>query len=56
MTYAVDLLRAIYYFGKPEAAKTVLFSPFLDLTVIIGVGLIFLAIGTYLFVRNERNR
>jgi ABC-2 type transport system permease protein len=56
MTYAVDLMRSVYYFGKPEAAQTVLFNPLLDLTIVIGVSAIFLAIGTILFVRNERNR
>ncbi len=56
MTYAVDLLRSVYYWGTPEYAKVVLFSPLLDLVVVVGAGLIFLTIGTYIFVRNERNR
>ncbi|HNQ17211.1 MAG TPA: ABC transporter permease [Candidatus Woesebacteria bacterium] len=56
MTYAVDLLRSIYYFGKPEYADVVLFNPLIDLTVVIGFGLLFVCIGTFLFVRNERNR
>lgn len=56
MTYAVDLLRSIYYFGRPEYAKVVLFNPLIDMSVVLGVGLIFLLIGTYLFVKNERNR
>ena len=56
MTYAVDLLRSIYYFGKPEYADVVLFNPLIDLAVVIGFGLLFVMIGTYLFVRNERNR
>ena len=56
MTYAVDLLRSIYYFGKPEYADVVLFNPLIDLTVVIGFGLLFVMIGTFLFVRNERNR
>jgi ABC-2 type transport system permease protein len=56
MTYAVDLLRSIYYYGKPEYAKVVLFNPWLDLAVVIGFGMVFLMIGTYLFVKNERNR
>lgn len=56
MTYAVDLMRAIYYYGRPEAAKTVLYHPALDLAVVLGLSAIFLAIGTFLFVRNERNR
>lgn len=56
MTYAVDLLRAVYYFGKPEYAAVVLFNPLIDLAVVVGIGLIFLSIGTFLFVRNERNK
>lgn len=56
MTYAVDLLRSIYYAGKPEYAKVVLFSPLINIAVVVGVGLIFLSIGTYFFVKNERNR
>ncbi len=56
MTYAVDLLRSIYYFGTPEYDKVVLFNPLLNLAVVIGTGLLFLIIGTYLFVKNERNR
>jgi ABC-2 type transport system permease protein len=56
MTYAVDLLRAVYYFGKPEYAKTVLFNPALDLGVTLGLTSLFLAVGTFLFVRNERNK
>lgn len=56
MTYAVDLLRSVYYAGKPEYSKVVLFNPFLNLTIVLVFGFIFLMIGTYLFVKNERNR
>jgi len=56
MTYAVDLLRSIYYLGKPEYAQVFLFNPLVNLAVVLGAGLIFLSIGTYLFVKNERNR
>lgn len=56
MTYAVDLLRSVYYFGTPEYSKTVLFNPMINLNVVLGVGIIFLIIGTFLFVRNERNK
>jgi ABC-2 type transport system permease protein len=56
LTYAVDLVRSIYYYGKPEYSKIVLFNPVIDLTVITGMFVIFLFIGTFLFVRNERNR
>lgn len=56
MTYAVDLLRSVYYFGKPEYSKVVLHSAALNLAVCFAVGLIFLVIGTYLFVKRERDR
>ena len=56
MTYAVDLLRSIYYFGSPEYDKVVLFNPLLNITVVLGLGALFLLAGTYLFVKNERNR
>lgn len=56
MTYAVDLLRSIYYFGTPEYDKVVLFNPALNLAVVLGFGVIFLLAGTYIFVKNERNR
>lgn len=56
MTYAVDLLRSIYYWGRPEYTKVALFNPLLDLAVVLGIGIIFLGIGTFVFVKNERNR
>jgi ABC-2 type transport system permease protein len=56
MTYAVDLLRSVYYLGRPEYAKTVLFNPGINLAVCIGVGLLFLVAGTYVFVKRERDR
>lgn len=56
MTYAVDFIRSLYYLGKPEYAKVVLYNPFIDLIVIVSMFLFFLVIGTFLFVRNERNR
>ena len=56
MTYAVDLLRSIYYSGMPEYDKVVLFNPALNLAVVLGFGLFFLIAGTYIFVKNERNR
>lgn len=56
MTYAVDLLRSVYYWGTPEYSKVVLFNPLLNLSVVLGFGTVFLIIGTYIFVKNERNR
>lgn len=56
MTYAVDLLRGVYYSGKPEFSKVVLQSMYLNLTIVTILTLIFITVGTYLFVKNERNR
>lgn len=55
-TYVVDLLRAVFYQGTPTYAKVVLYNPFVDLLVAIGLSAAFFVAGTYLFVRNERNR
>jgi len=56
MTYSIDLARNIFYAGKPEAAFTVLNSPWIDLGVTIGFFLVFTIVGTYMFVRADRNR
>lgn len=56
MTYAVDLMRGVYYWGAPAYSKVVLESPFVNLLIIGVVFSVFLVSGTYFFVRNERNR
>ncbi len=56
MTYSIDLARNIFYAGKPEAAFTVLYPAWLDLAVTVGFFLVFTIVGTYLFVRSDRNR
>lgn len=56
MTYAVDLVRGVYYAGAPEFSKVVLASPFVNLLIITALFFVFLFIGTFLFVRGERNR
>ena len=56
MRYAVDLARGFFYAGQPEFSRVVLDPPLVDLAVIAGMFVIFLVIGTALFVRNERNR
>jgi ABC-2 type transport system permease protein len=56
MTYSIDLARNIFYAGKPEYAFTVLNSPWLDLAVTVGFFLVFTIVGTYMFVRADRNR
>lgn len=56
MRYAVDLTRGIFYAGRADYPDIVLQAPMLNLAIMIAAFLIFLVIGTYLFVRSERNR
>lgn len=56
MTYAVDLLRSVYYWGTPEYSQVVLFNPIINMLAITISGIVFLTIGTHLFVKNERNK
>lgn len=56
MTYAVDFIRSIFYLGKPEYSKVVLYNPVTDLLIIGVLFTVFIAIGTVVFTRNERNR
>ncbi len=56
LRYAFDLVRGVYYAGTPDYDKVVLDPPTIDLLVTFGLFAIFVAIGTFLFVRHERNR
>jgi ABC-2 type transport system permease protein len=56
MTYSIDLARNIFYWGKPEYAAAVLHPWTLDLAVTVAFFLFFTIVGTYLFVRADRNR
>jgi len=56
MRYAVDLTRSLFYTGQPEYPKVVLDGAFLNLIVMSAMFALFLVLGTYFFVRNERNR
>jgi ABC-2 type transport system permease protein len=56
MTYSIDLARNIFYWGKPEYAVAVLHPWTVDLAVTVGFFLFFTIVGTYLFVRADRNR
>lgn len=56
LRYAVDFARGIYYAGQPEYNKIVLQNPLFNLVVMAAMFLVFLVIGTFLFVRGERNR
>ena len=56
MRYAIDMARSIFYLGKPEYSKVVLDSPAYNLAIMGGGFLVFMVVGTFLFVRGERNR
>jgi ABC-2 type transport system permease protein len=56
MTYAVDFIRGVFYLGKPDYDKVVLYSPIVNLTIFFILFSVMLIVGTFLFVRNERNR
>lgn len=56
LRYAVDLTRNVYYAGQPDYSKVVLDSPLSNLTIMVTIFVVFLVIGTALFVRSERNR
>jgi len=56
MRYAIDMARSIFYLGTPEYSKVVLDSPAYNLAIMGGAFLVFMVVGTFLFVRGERNR
>lgn len=56
MTYAVDLVRSVYYWGKPEYSKIVLFGLATNLTVIITLTVVMITAGTIIFVNKEKSR
>ncbi|HEY7419146.1 MAG TPA: ABC transporter permease, partial [Ktedonobacteraceae bacterium] len=56
LRYAVDLTRNVYYAGQPEYSKVVLDNPLSNMTIMVTIFVVFLVIGTALFVRSERNR
>ena len=56
MTYSIDLARNIFYAGKPEYAAAVLHPFWLDLLITVAVCVVFIVVGTVMFVRRDRNR
>ena len=56
LTYVVDFARNLFYWRTPEAEFTVLNPWYVNIGVMVFMFLLFLIIGTVLFVRNERNR
>ena len=56
LRYAVDLMRGVFYTGTPEYSRVVLDPPLFNLGVMAVMFVAFMALGTWLFVRGERNR
>jgi ABC-2 type transport system permease protein len=56
LTYAVDLIRNIYYFDNPILSKITLFPIWTDILVIVAYIALFTTVGVYMFIRNERNK
>ena len=56
MRYAIDMARSVFYIGRPEYSKVVLAGPAYNLALMGGAFMLFMVIGTILFVRGERNR
>jgi len=56
MRYAVDLMRDAYYGGLPSSQQVQLFDATTNLAIIAAMFVAFMIVGTFLFVRAERNR
>jgi ABC-2 type transport system permease protein len=56
MTYIVDLLRGLVYQGTPVYSQIALYNPLLDLAIVTAISIASFVIGTFLFVRSEKNR
>lgn len=56
LTYIVDLLRGLVYQGTPFYSQIAMYNPIVDLVVVVAISVASFVIGTFLFVRSERNR
>src|SRR2546425_1158937 len=56
MRYAVDLMRDAYYASAPSGERVQLFDATTNLAIMAGLFIVFMVVGTFLFVRAERNR
>lgn len=56
LTYAVDFVRGVFFIGKPEQQLVTIHSPIVNLLIISVYFSVMLVLGTWLFVRNEKNR
>ena len=56
LRYVVDLIRDVTYAGRAEYHKVVLFDAGLNLLAMATMFVVFMVVGTALFVRRETNR
>jgi ABC-2 type transport system permease protein len=56
MRYMVDLERNIAFAGQPGYSQVVLLGPIINLAVMAAMFTVFVAVGTWLFVRHETRR
>lgn len=56
LTYGIDLVRNAYYAGRPEYSQIIVANPLVNIAVMAGLFMVFVFIGTALFVNSERNR
>jgi ABC-2 type transport system permease protein len=56
MRYAVDLMRDAYYASAPLGERAYIFDATTNLAVMAAMFFVFMVVGTFLFVRAERNR
>ena len=56
MRYVIDLARGVVFAGSPEYNRVVLFSPMTNVAVLVMMFVVFMVIGTALFVRRETTR
>jgi ABC-2 type transport system permease protein len=56
LTYVVDFMRNMLSVNHAEYKSLVLYNPWFDLAVIAAMSFVLVVIGTFAFVRSERNR
>jgi ABC-2 type transport system permease protein len=56
MRYAVDFVRGVFYTGQAEYSEVILQGPVFNFALMAVLFWVFLVVGTFLFVRGERNR
>lgn len=56
MRYAVDLIRNLFYIGNADYEKVILFPLGVNLVIVVLMFILFIVVGTKMFVSNERNK